>query len=270
MKDYDLFRLELNGVPVQVEDFKIFWPANYGHFTVLPVIEGRVRGLTLHLNRLQQNTQILFGCGIDTSRVLAFVRHAIGTTTGPLSVKVNIFLRQAWSIPAKSVGEPDILVTVRAMPDESFSPLRVQSTQYERDLPQVKHVGTFALTYQHRLAQLHGFDDALFTDACGRISEGSVWNVGFFDGQRIIWPSASALPGVAMQLVQAGLIKKHMPFEVREVYLQDLTAFRSAFLTNVIVGTQAIASIDDVTFVVDAQLNALLKECYEANLAEEV
>lgn len=266
----DLWRVELNGVPAQVEDLKHFWLANYGHFTALTVQHGKVRGLALHLDRLQQNTQILFGCSIDTSRVLTLMRHALDINTTSLEVRVDVFSRLGGLDPAESIGEPDILVTVRALPSASRSPLRVRSTQYERELPQVKHSGTFGRTYRARLAQAHGFDDVLFVDAAGRISEGSTWNIGFFDGQHIVWPNAPALPGITMQLVQAGLKKKQIPFEVREVRLRDLPAFRSAFLTNGRVGAQAIASIDEVMFVIDAQLHTLVKKCYEANPAEDV
>ena len=122
------------------------------------------------------------------------MRHAIDGVTEPLSVRVNIFSRSDLS---KAVVEPDILVTVRAMADEALIPLRVQSTLFERDLPQVKHVGTFGSNYRYRLAQLNGFDDVLFTDSSGRISEGSAWNIGFFDGQRIIWPNALVLSGIS-------------------------------------------------------------------------
>jgi branched-subunit amino acid aminotransferase/4-amino-4-deoxychorismate lyase len=271
MNSSDLFRMELNGVPVQVEDFKTLWLSrNYGHYTVLPVQDGKVRGLAHHMARLQQNTQILYSCELDTSRVRAFVRHALDATTARQEALVNVFSRSGNRDPLKHIEELDVLVTVMEAPDVSPGPQRVRSVRYERDLPRVKHVGTFGLNYQYRQAQLDGFDDALFVDAAGRILEGSISNVGFFDGQRIIWPSAPALPGVSMQLIQTGLKERRMPFEVREVRLQDLSMFRSAFFTNCRVGAQVIASIDQVTFVVDAELNALLKECYETGPLEEV
>lgn len=270
MSTSELFRAELNGAPVQSEDLKILWPSSYGHFTVLPVHNARVRGLALHLDRLQQNTQILYGCELNRSRVLAYVRHAIEgiSATTPLAVRVDVTSRIAATDPTQRIVAPDIVVTVRAAPDESTTPLRVRSTQYERDLPQVKHAGTFGLIYTFRAAQLNGFDDALFTDVSGRISEGTGWNVGFFDGRNVIWPSAPVLPGIAMRLIQAGLEKRHIPSETREVRLQDLSAFHSAFLTSVLVGAQPIASIDEVSFSPDADLFALLKDCYEG-IAEE-
>ncbi len=272
MSTPDLFRAELNGAPVQSEDLKTLWPSSYGHFTVLPVHNAKVRGLALHWDRLQQSTRILYGCELDQTRVSACVRHALDgiATTAPLAVRVDVSSRAAANDPTQRIVAPDILVTVRSAPSESPAPLRVQSTQYERDLPQVKHVGTFGLIHRYRLARLNGFDDALFTNASGRIAEGSAWNIGFFDGRQIIWPSAPVLPGIAMRLIQAGLEKRRIQFEVRDVHLQDLSAFRSAFLTNVLVGAHPIASIDDVPFSLDAELLALLKGCYEATPEETV
>lgn len=268
----DIVNMELNGAPVQVDDLKALWlTKSYGHFTVLPVNDRRVRGLALHMERLQRNTQTLYGCELDTSRVRACVRHALDatTTTAPLAVWVEACARLS-ADQSSAIEKPDILVTVRAMPSESLAPQRIRSTRYERDLPQVKHAGTFGLRYHYRRAQLDGFDDVVFTDASGRISEGSGWNIGFFDGECIVWPSAPTLPGVAMQLIQAGAKQKDIPFEVRDVRLDDLTAFRSAFLTHVLVGAQPIASIDGVQFVVDDELNATLRACYEATPAEAV
>ena len=50
-----------------------------------------------------------------------------------------------------------------------------------------------------------------------------------------------------------------MRLKVRGFNEDSLLLFRSAFLTNVLVGIQAIASIDAVTFSIDADLNATLK-----------
>jgi 4-amino-4-deoxychorismate lyase len=269
----DLLNMELNGAPVQLDDLKVLWLSkSYGHYTVLPVSNAKVRGLTLHMERLQRNTQALYGYDLDTSRVRAFVRHALAeiTTTTPLAVWVEVYSHPSSTHQPTTTQDPDILVTVRAMPSESPSPLRIRSAQYQRDLPQVKHAGTFGLRYHYRRAQLDGFDDVVFADASGRISEGSGWNIGFFDGNHIIWPGALALPGVAMQLIQAGAKEKGISFEVRDVRLQVLPAFRSAFLTHVLVGTQLIASIDDVPFVVDSELSAMLRACYEATPPEAV
>ncbi|MFJ8415618.1 aminotransferase class IV [Bacillus paramycoides] len=103
----------------------------------------------------------------------------------------------------------------------TLSSLRLQITEFERDIPQVKNVGSFGLIYRGRIARMNGFDDVLFLDSLGRISEGSIWNIGFFDGNRIIWPKAEILPGIAMQLIQAGLEKNIIKTVTCEIYFMD-------------------------------------------------
>ncbi|WWW36980.1 hypothetical protein V8017_09710 [Stenotrophomonas rhizophila] len=41
---------------------------NYGHFTSLQVRGGAVQGLDLHLQRLQEGTEALFGTVLDAAR----------------------------------------------------------------------------------------------------------------------------------------------------------------------------------------------------------
>src|SRR5690606_37985244 len=91
-----------------------------------------------------------------------------------------------------------------------------------------------------------GVDDALFVDARGRISEGSVWNIGFWDGRQVVWPQAEALRGTAERLLQAGLAEtgvaqRHAPVEARA-----LAGMRAAFAANA-TGIWHIAGMDETT-----------------------
>src|SRR5690606_41633283 len=61
--------------------------------------------------------------------------------------------------------------------------VRLQSQTYAREAPHLKHVATMGLLRARRRARLAGYDDALFTDEAGRISEGSLWNIGFIEGR---------------------------------------------------------------------------------------
>ncbi|MED1569184.1 aminotransferase class IV [Bacillus paramycoides] len=103
----------------------------------------------------------------------------------------------------------------------TLSSLRLQITEFERDIPQVKNVGSFGQIYRGGIARMNGFDDVLFLDSLGRISEGSIWNIGFFDGDRIIWPKAEILPGIATQVIQASLEKKNIKTVTCEIYFMD-------------------------------------------------
>jgi branched-subunit amino acid aminotransferase/4-amino-4-deoxychorismate lyase len=130
---------------------------------------------------------------------------------------------------------------------------------FSRDLPLVKHIGLFSQLELRRKAQLSGFDDALFVEADGRISEGVTWNLGFVDRDGlVVWPDAPVLPGVTMQLLQDA----HGDSATAPLTLSDLAKMRAAFATNVSVGVWTIKAIDDVQFAIDDPTLDLLQKVY--------
>jgi 4-amino-4-deoxychorismate lyase len=261
-------RIEVNGAPARADQLRHLALVNYGHFTSMQVRDGAVRGLGLHLERLDRASHELFGRGLDPDRVRDCIRHGLGDGVARASVRVNVFSHDRIG-PGPVASELDILVRVSAPASEPSGPLRVRSVHHERVLPHVKHLGTFGLTHHHRRAQQDGFDDALFTNDAGSISEATIWNVGFFDGSEIVWPSAPALDGITLQLVRAGMDRRGVPSTTRDVRLADLRSVRSAFLTNSI-AIIPIASVDDVELVVDHDLMALLRDALESNPWEPI
>lgn len=233
---------------------------NYGHYTTMQARDGRVRGLAYHLERLDEGNRELFGVPIDRELVRERLRAALDRVAAEVSVRITVFDRGG-SVTAGVGVAPEILVTTSAPVYPDFSPMRVRSAVHERVLPHLKHMGTLGLLYERRLARRDGFDDVLFTDAAGRVREGSIWNVGFFDGERIVWPDAPMLTGITMRLLTAALGDRCV---VREVRREDLPRYRSAFATNSITAGRPIAAIDDVAFPVDRELVAMLSQAYEA------
>src|SRR5262249_24405089 len=65
---------------------------NYGHFTAMPVFPEGVRGLRLHLERLDRDARILFGHGIDGSEVIRSVVAALEGRELPANVRVTAFV----------------------------------------------------------------------------------------------------------------------------------------------------------------------------------
>lgn len=253
MHDERFQRLEVNGGPATLDDLRRLVAQNYGHFTSMQVRNGAVQGLNLHLDRLQDATHELFGRDLDLDAVRGWMRRIAGNA-GSLSLRVNVFSRGFDRDHPSRPATPDVLVGASPARAASTSPLRVRSQRYDREAPHIKHVGTFGLFHQRRIAQQHGFDDALFVTADGAISEGSVWNIGFFDGERIVWPQAPMLRGISMQLLQDGLQRDGVPALVRRVEHAELADFRSAFFTNSGRAVQPIACIDDVAFTIDASI----------------
>lgn len=256
-------RSELNGCAVGIDDLRTLALVNYGHFTSMQVQDGCARGLDLHMQRLDRSTRELFGQPLDVDATRGYMRQVVGDLPEPLSLRINVFSRgldrDRLTVPA----QPDVLVTAGAARAIASKPLRVRSVRYERESPHIKHVGTFGLFQQRRLAQAAGYDDALFVDATGAISEGSIWNVGFFDGERVIWPDAPALDGTSMQLLKAGLRERGEPTLARRVELNEIASFRSVFFTNSSCSVCPIARIDDTDLAVDSSLLAMLEACMQ-------
>jgi branched-subunit amino acid aminotransferase/4-amino-4-deoxychorismate lyase len=260
-----LHRAEVNGRAADPATLPELAFAGYGHFTSMQVRGHRVRGLDRHLERLARDSRELFGRPVDQARVRDHLRHAVDGLPGDLSVQVNLFSRDDAAIEAGRPVDPDVLVRVRPPAEAATAPVRVRTTVFERLLPEVKHVATLGLVYHWRAARRDGFDDVLFMDRDGFVSEGSIWNVAFFDGDQVVWPSAPALRGITMQLVQAGLDRAGVPSATRPVHRDHLPTFRSAVLMNSIVPGQPVVAVDGVELPEDRELLATVRQAYESH-----
>ena len=236
----------LNGQPATASDLRALALVNYGHFTSMQVRNRAVQGLELHRERLVAATRELFGTVFDFTAVRAQMRAAVAESSD-CSLRVTVFSRGFdYRNPAKD-HQADVLVS--SAPPSLILPqeLRVKSFRFQRPLPQIKHVGTFPLFHYRRQAVAQGFDDALFADPAGTISEGSVWNIGFLQQGRVVWPEAPALRGTAEQLLRAGFHQQGVDQVVRPVNLAELQGFEGAFACNAS-GIQSVAAIDEMVF----------------------
>jgi len=236
---------------------------NYGHFTTMQVRGAAVRGLDLHVQRLQQATALLFGSRLDEARLRGDLRAALEAFGNrDASLRATVFSRQFDFREPMRAAEPDLLVSAAPALGMPAAALRLRSVQHVREPAQIKHVGTFALFHQRRQAQAAGFDDALFVDAGGRILEGTVWNLGLWDGGSVTWPHGPALRGTQERLLQAGLAALGVPQQVRPVALAELGGQVAAFACNSR-GQQPVAAVDGGAFAGDDGLLPLLARALE-------
>ncbi|GAA1643073.1 aminotransferase class IV [Actinoplanes couchii] len=239
---------------------------NYGHFTTMLVEDGRVRGLRLHLDRLVADCATMFAAELPTGLVRQRIREAIADRTGPVVARVTITDPGLSLARPSGPAQPQVLVTIRPHAPTG-PPLRVRSTVYTRDVPGVKHTGLLGPLYERRRAQLDGWDDALFTDADASISEGVTWNIGFLDGDTLIWPEADALPGVTARLL-AGAYDG--PQRTEPVGLSRLPGLTAAFATNAATGVRPIAAADATRFDIAHPALEALRRRYESIVPEEI
>lgn len=249
-------RIEINGRAATAEALSTPALGNYGHFTAMQVRGGRVRGLGLHLARLDEANRELFGAGLDGDRVRELIRHALGDDTRDASVRTYVH-------QPETDDEVSLMVTVRPPAEMPNTPHGLASVPYQRPVPHLKHLGGFAQIYYRRRAERDGFDEALLTGPDGVISEGAITNIGFFDGVSVVWPDAPALRGITLQLLEPRLAGSGLPARRRPVRLADLPAFAAAFVTNSR-GIAPVGRIDDVPFTVDPELMKTVTQVYES------
>jgi branched-subunit amino acid aminotransferase/4-amino-4-deoxychorismate lyase len=233
--------MELNGFPPAVEQLKALALTNYGHFTSMLVDDGRVRGLSLHMQRLTRDCMQLFDVELDTDRVRHFVRRALTDGTEPIVVRVTVYDPSMNFGTVGADADPHILVTTRPAPRGVPGALRLQAAAYRREIPSVKHTGLLGALKRRREAQREGFDDILFLNPDGTISEIATSNIGFIRDGRVVWPRAEALQGVTMTLINQALDE---PVTSEPLTLSELPSMEAVFATNAASAIRAVASID--------------------------
>ncbi|GGJ01570.1 hypothetical protein GCM10011581_43460 [Saccharopolyspora subtropica] len=251
--------MELNGAPATIDQIKALALTNYGHFTSMLVEENRVRGLSLHMERLARDCQHLFGVELDTDRVRRYVLQALHGSVQPTVARVTVYDPAIDLGTVGSDAEPSVLVTTRPAAQAQPEPWRLQAVSYRRDEPAVKHVGLFGAMMHRRSAQREGFDDVLFLNPDGTISEIATSNIGFVRDGEIVWPRSEFLVGVTMTLLRQALDE---PVTTEPLTLSDLPHMDAAFATNAATGIRPVRSVDGTEWPVDHKVFGDLRELY--------
>ncbi|MEU6782677.1 aminotransferase class IV family protein [Nonomuraea angiospora] len=225
-----MFVAQRNGRPATAEELAPLAFAGYAHFTAMQVRGGRVRGLDLHLERLRRASVELFGRAVPDDRVRSYLRAAL--RDGPADVSLTATVHSPAGEFTVAEAEPEVLVRTGPAASGPAGPLALAAVGHERFLPAVKHVGEVAKTYVLRQAAGQGFDDAAFVDRRGRLSEGSIWNLAFWDGTAVVWPVAEMLTGTTMAVVRRRLDRLGVPQRAQEITLADLPALAGAVVMN--------------------------------------
>ena len=253
--------MELDGKPVTAEELASLALCNYGHFTSMLITDGRVRGLSLHLERLAADCRLLFDQDLDTGKVRDLIRR-VEVPSGTM-VRVTVYAPDLELARPAAPTVPRVLVTTRPAAPRELPPLRLRSVVYQRDHAQAKHVGLFAAVAYRAAAQRAGADDVVFVDATAAVSEGTTWNIGFVDAaDRLVWPAGECLPGVTQRLLDGVWRADGREVRRRAVRPADSPDLRAAFVANAAVGVRAIAAIDETVYAVDHPMLPVLASLY--------
>ena len=214
----DYVRIEVNGHEADEAAVSLLEHEGWGHFTAMQVRGGRTRGLDLHLARLEVAHRDVYGRALGGEEVRARIRHALG---GQPDASARVY--GYWA---------GLIVTVREPQDMPRRPHTMRSLHFQRPLARLKHVGSWGQGRFREAALAEGFDEGLLVDEQGRISEGTITNVGFWRDGTVMWPDAPKLQGITMLLLQRQLTAAGIPQAEAPVCVHDLASYQGMILSN--------------------------------------
>ena len=227
----DYVRIEVDGQEADEAAVSLLEYEGWGHFTAMQVRGGRARGLDLHLARLEAAHHDVYGRALGGEEVRARIRHALG---GQPDASVRVY--GYWA---------GLIVTVREPQDMPRRPHSMTALHFQRPLARLKHVGSWGQGRFREVALAAGFDEGLLVDEMGRISEGTITNVGFWRDSTVTWPDAPKLQGITMLLLRRQLTAAGIPQAEAPVRVQDLASYDGMILCNAR-GWAPVSRVDDL------------------------
>ncbi len=221
-----------------------------GLFETIKVEKGNpVRGF-LHMNRLFFSGQAL---NID----IPFNRDEIEEMLGATAQKNNIGLGALRLTLTAGSGQvqPAIFIAPRELPysEASFAKgikAGVSKIRKNKDSILIKHktINYFENFIARNHALKHGWNEALFLNQEGNITEGSTSNIFIIRKDSLITPGIDSglLPGIIRGLIISNLSKSNNSVEVRNISYEELVSAQEVFATNSLMGIMPIVSIDNI------------------------
>lgn len=188
-----MFLQELIGKKLGLDNLKTLTFIPYGHFTSMQVRNNRVKGLDSHIQRLRESTRTLFGIDMSGEKIKDYVSHIREENHPDITIRVNIFSR---SLNIEEIKKSDLQVLITSS-DPIYpvtSSVFVQTKVYIRIIPEIKHVGIALglLSFQKEIP-INTNHDIVYADKEGNIAESSTWNIGFYNGEKVILPNNTFL-----------------------------------------------------------------------------
>lgn len=226
------YQTQINGRPTTHSELIPLAFAGFAHFTAMQIRDRKIKGLDLHLERLHRASTEFFGRALPDEQLKSYIKKAIDKGPKDQSLMVTIFSRHGEFTADSMDVDPEVLVRTGVPSNGPTGPLRLTVIDYERPLAAIKHVGESSKTYYMHQAIRQGFDDAAFMDSQGYLSEATIWNLVFWDGETVIWPKARMLQGTMMSIVQRQLDRLNIPQRHKTINLERLGELSGAAVLN--------------------------------------
>lgn len=231
-------------------------------YEVVRTVHRRPFHLDLHLDRLQRSGEAIDLDVAPMREALAReVDRLIALEKGDVDVSIRIMITRGATHTLDLLGAdgpPLWIVWVKPLEpwrQELFEKgMRIQSIRPDaivaRVSPGVKSNNRQANVTVHRVARQNGFDDGLFVDPSGVVTEGPTWNLFLVKAGVVLTPplERGILEGITRGLVLRLCERLPVPSRVREVTLDEAHHADEMFITSTTRGIMPVAQLDDVRF----------------------
>lgn len=254
-------------VPKELESAFFY---GYSVFTTFIVVNNAVKGLSLHLDRLQSNAKELFRVDIEKKEILdvlkSFVSHQ--SLKQPSIIRITICPKSFSLVFPEKIDDISIVITHRPIERNITKKIKLQLFPMTRPFAHCKTSFLFPYLSARALAHTHGYDDALLYDQNGNITEGPTWNIFFQHGNTLVFPKNNTqafLNGITQQLLQLHFCNTfHIVFE--DISIQDIQKYSSAYMCSAGMGVQPIEAIENIRFF---NYQSVFSDWYEKILEPE-
>lgn len=237
-----------------------------GVFETLAVHRGRPRSLERHLRRLRTGLERIDLDHPSTDEVVRDAIDELMAASGLAEARVRVTVTAGpGSSPRERGDTPTVFVTIAPLGPvpSSVSLHLVAWARNERSaLAGIKSTNWAENAHALRAAATAGFDNALFCDTQGRLSECATANVFLVIDDAILTPSTSAgcLPGTVRESLLDAAVATEA--DLRPV---DLERADGVFVTTATTGVVPVHAIDDRSFPVDLPAFARAREALDAD-----
>ncbi|TMO88449.1 aminotransferase class IV family protein [Pseudoalteromonas spongiae] len=252
-----------NGQLIEQSEISDLAFTGFAHFTAMQVRNKAVKGLDLHLARLRDASKLLFNNHLADEDIINGLTSVLAHSDSDLSLTITMYSPKGEFNTASMNVTPNMLIRTNAPSNGPIEPLTLAAIEHQRTLANIKHVGEIAKTHCLHLAKKQGFDDAVFINQSGVLSEATIWNLAFWDGESVIWPKADMLKGTMMGIIQRQLTALNIPQKTMAISLHTLRNFTGAVVMNSWTPAVSVNKIANMQFSQSQAFQKLLHNAYE-------
>lgn len=221
-----------------------------------------------HFDRLERDARALEIPWFYPPDALAAAVQAVVSPQKPV-VRLTVYpdvsaFGDFFSLPASGSS---LLLSVREAPTAPATGISLKTVQYQRPMARIKHGSMMETIHLKRLARAGGYEDVLFVNSAGGLSEASTANLFLVRDGCLCTPHPdedACLPGIARQRILHWANLNGLPVSIGRLPATALREASGMFLCNSVTGLQPVLRVDELAIRWDDASRDLVERVREA------